>query len=324
MFDHELYDVHDFESIPLNQDLYIVDEVYLKEYDRAMIQFFNGADYQYVGFVSPMAARKINNTTIELSWYPNTYDRFHEVSVSLPRNQFIACVGSWQYDEKPRIFVRSDWLELIHVRSYSIFAMVDAIGVKKALEDGAITRESLLDLRNHIDNLAGEFPNISFISFADSLLIKSNWTVGHHDSDIKYSYDPEIFIHLANKLNEIYLKSLGLGAYAVIAQGSNEYYEDNLLHISDSGNHISLNSLGIPFAQIMEIESTARKALKSGVHPPSDLYMDEKYYRSLNFEYGFEKNKKPSNAYQSKMIGTPSKYYYSDFSTILSNLEAGD
>ena len=299
----------------------MVDDIYLEEYERAMLMFFDGADYEVVGYVSYVSARKINTLTLELSWYPNTYDRFHEVSVSLSRDQFTTCVGCWQYDEKPRIFVKSGWLEQIHLRLNSIFAMVDAIGVKKALEEGQLTRERLIKLRERIDELAQRYPDISFISFADSLLLKSNWTVGYHKSEIDYNYNPEIFVHLVCKLNEIYKSTLGLEVYAVIAQGSNEYYEDNLLHISESRNHISLNSLGIPFAQIMEIEAAARTSIKRGIHPPSDLYMDEKYFHSLKFKFRFEKKSQPKNAYQSKMIGTPSHYYYSGFNTILENLK---
>jgi len=114
---------------------------------------------------------------------------------------------------------------------------------------------------------------------------------------------------------------LGLKTYAVIAQGSNEYYDDALLHISPSKKHICLNSLGVPFAQLMEIEGTARKAIRSGIHPRSDLYMDEQYFRSLKFKFSFEKNEEPSNQYQAKMMSTPSKYYYSSLANIIKNLE---
>ncbi|QKQ26979.1 hypothetical protein [Candidatus Reidiella endopervernicosa] len=86
-----------------------------------------------------------------------------------------------------------------------------------------------------IDQLAQKHPNISFISFADSILLKSNWTVRQHDGiEINYDYEPEAFIRLAKELNEIYQECLELRTYAVIAQGGNEYYEDNLLHISES------------------------------------------------------------------------------------------
>lgn len=324
MFEHESYDVYAFEETPLNRDVFIVDGVYLEEYDRMMTKFFEGADYEYIGCITPVAVRKTNSNSLDLSWYPNTFDRFHGVPIRLPRNQFIACVGSWKSDEKPRIFVKSEWLEQIHRCSYSTFAMIDAIGVKKALEEGTLTRDKLLVLREMIDQLAQKHPNISFISFADSILLKSNWTVGQHDGiEINYDYEPEAFIRLAKELNEIYQECLELRTYAVIAQGGNEYYEDNLLHISESKNHISLNSLGIPFAQILEIEATARNALKSGIHNPAELYMDEWYYHSLKLKYEFDKNNQPSNGYSSKMIEGRCKYYYAEIEVILNNLKEG-
>lgn len=321
MFYHEMFDNYSFEQIPLDRDIYIVDEIYLREYEDSMLRFFEDAEYEHIGYVSYVAARAINKHSVELSWYANVSDRFHEIAITLPRDQFIACVGSRQCDEKTRIFVKSGWLENIHLRTYSIFALIDAAYVKKALEKGDITRPRLIKLRNRIDELAKEHTDISFISFADSLLLKSNWSVGHFESKVKYTYTPEIFIYLASEINDIYQDVLGLRTYAVIAQGSNEYYDDHLLHISDTQNHISLNSLGIPFAQLMEIEGAAKKAFKSGVHPSSDLYMDEQYFHSLHFKFGFEKNTEPSNGYQAKMMFTPSKYYYSSLSNIIENLE---
>ena len=321
MFQHEYFDNYTFEEVPLNRDLFLVDEYFLREYEKAILGFFDGDAYQYIGYVSYVAARKINENSIELSWYANVYDRFHEVSIILPRDQFVACVGSWQYDEKSRIFVKSSWLENIYLRSYSVFALVDAVGVKNALESGEITRDKLIKLRAKIDTLSAKYPDISFISFADSLLLKSNWSVGHFKSTVNYSYEPEVFVHLANEINAIYKVTLGLSTYAVIAQGSNEYYDDSLLHISESKNHISLNSLGIPFAQLREIEETARKAIKAKAHPPAELYMDEQYYHSLKYKYGFDKNAGANNAYQTKMMGTPCNYYYSTLSNILSNLD---
>ena len=107
MFEHELYDRYEFEDTPLNRDIFIVDEVYLEAYDRMMTRFFDGAEYECIGYVTPVAARKVNSNSLDLSWYPNTFDRFHEVRIRLPRDQFIACVGSWNSDEKPRVFVKS-------------------------------------------------------------------------------------------------------------------------------------------------------------------------------------------------------------------------
>ncbi len=321
MFQHKYFDNFTFEEVPLNQDWYLMDECYLSEYEKAMLSVFDGGDYQAVGYISYAAARKVNESSIELSWYTNIYERFHEVSISLPRDQFVACVASWQYDEKPHIFVKRPWLENIYLRSYSVFALIDAADFTKALKRGEVTKDKLIKLRAEIDDLSATHLDILFISFADSLLLKSNWSVGYFERGIKYNYKPEVFIDLASKINAIYKATLGLGTYAVIAQGSNEYYDEPLSHFSEFKNHISLNSLGIPFAQLMEIEQTAKKASKEGWHAQAELYMDRQYYNSLNFKYGFDKTAEACYTYDSKMVGTPCKYYYSSISNILANLE---
>ena len=91
--------------------------------------------------------------------------------------------------------------------------------------------------------------------------------------------------------------------------------------ISESKNHISLNSLGVPFAQLMEINSEVRKAIRSKVHPPAELYMDKQYFHSLRHKYEFDKNAVPSNTYQTKMMSKPCKYYYSTVNNMLNNIE---
>lgn len=140
MFNQNLFDQYSFEEIPLDCDIYVVDEIYMNEYENMMLRFFEGAEYEPIGSVSFVAARNINDSSVELSWYANISDRFHQIEISLPRDQFVACVGSWQCDEKPRIFVKSEWLENIYVRTYSIFALIDAADVKNALARGLIKR----------------------------------------------------------------------------------------------------------------------------------------------------------------------------------------
>lgn len=321
MFEHNKFEKYCFEEIPLNQDLYIMDEIYINDYESSFLNFFNGEEFEIIGQVGFILARKINDNSIELSLYANTNDRFHEVSILLHKQDFICCVGCYQCDEKPRIFVKSGWLKKIYTNYFSIFAIVDAINVKKALENATLTREKLINLRHEIDKLAIEYPYVSFISFADNILLKSNWSIGYYDSDITYDYQPEIFIELASKINTIYEQTLNLSTYTIIAQGINEYYSDELLHISNSNNHICLNSLGTPFAQIKDIETSARQAIKEEVHEPAEIYLDEQYYNSIKFKYEFDKKNMLSNSYTTKMISKPCKYFYTSISNLCENLD---
>ncbi|EAQ37534.1 hypothetical protein NB311A_04464 [Nitrobacter sp. Nb-311A] len=220
---------------------------------------------------------------------PNVYSRFHQVTAWLQHEAFVTCVGSWQCDETPHIFVKGDWLTHLHVRSYNVFALIDAVGVKAALVENKLTREGLLRLRERLDELAGKWPQVSFVSFADSVLLKSNWTVGHYESTVKYTFEPELLLYLYVEVQAAYRDILGLNAYGVFTQGSNEYHDDGVTHVSKSGNHISLNSLGLPIAQLMAIDDAARAATRSGVHTPADLYMDKQFYRSLQLAYAYQK-----------------------------------
>ncbi len=176
-------------------------------------------------------------------------------------------------------------------------------------------------LSEGIDRLALNYPDVSFISFADSLLLKSNWSVGTFDSNVNYTYEPEVFITLANKICEIYKSCLGLPTYAVITQGNNAYFDDPLLHISESKNHISLNSLGVPFAQLMDIEHTARKNIRDKTHQPAEIYMDSQYYNSLKFKFSFAKQEQPKAKYETKMVSQSCFYYYNSIDNLLSELE---
>ena len=219
------------------------------------------------------------------------------------------------------IFVRGDWLNSLYLRSHSVFALIDAINVKKAIITGTLIRPKLIELRDRIDEIAARFPAVAFMSFADSLLLKSNYTIGMYGSHIKNTYEPETILRLLPDIQKIYNDVLGLNIYAVITQGSNEYYDDSLLHISSTHNHISFNSLGLPFAQTQAIEQRARASIKKGMHPAADAYLDENFYYSLRFKFPFEKNKEPKFPYVAPMATGDSFYFPVSFKLLVDHLE---
>jgi hypothetical protein len=322
VFDHSDIQAYTFDDVPLDRDIYLMDEKWLPEYDAMLTGFLRGErESEVIGYISYAAARRIGEHAIELSWYPNVHTRFHEMRVLLPRDQFVCCVGSWQWDEDPRIFVTGTWLSNLHLRSHSVFALIDAIGVKRVLESGKLTRDRLISLRDAIDELAARRTDISFISLADNLLLKSNWSVGQFDSEVKYTYEPESMIRVIDELRGVYRSVLALDLYAVLTQGVNAFYDDALLHVSGSGNHISLNSLGLPFAQLLAIEGAARAAIRSNEHLRAELYMDEDFFRSLNFKHGFKRDECLSACYRGPMMAEDASYYMSSCAEILSNIE---
>ncbi|WP_291354374.1 hypothetical protein [Acinetobacter sp. UBA3106] len=323
LFKDDEIDKYPFEEIPLDTDCILMSEMYMEDFDKELQKMLQGKDSNpyKIGYGARVAFRKINSSSINLSWYANTHTRFHEVSVTLSKEKIKKCVGCWRYDIKPYVFVDHEWLEQLYLKEYSIFALIDAIGVKKAIQDGILTKDKLIELRNAIDELAHTEKDIAFISFADSLILKTNWVIGYFDKGITSSYKPEKILHVIKELDNIYQDILGLPIYAVLTQGDNEYHGESLLHISKNQNHICLNSLGVPFAELMAIENSAKKAIKTGIHPPAQLYLDEQFYRSIDFKFEFQKNDKPKNLYSPIMKSTDSNYFYGSCNTLLDNLK---
>lgn len=316
MFDHKIFEVFDFENIPMNRDCFLMDEMYMREYEENILRVFAGGDGKNVGLISWVACDSIRENALELSWHVNIFDRFHSIPVVLPKDKLIACVECREMSEKPHLFVEHDWLEELFLQTHSVFCMVDASDFKKFMEDGSLSKESLAKLRDKIDELGKEYPQIVFISFADSLLLKSNWSVGYYAKGIKNTYNPEIFVEVVSKLADIYLDVLNLDIYAILTQGANGYYDNSLLHVSGAGNHISLNSLGIPFADLLAIELAAKHTIKQGRHKRMQLYMDRSFYLSLKFKSEFKRDEQRCYVYESKMKSANSQYYANDIKTI--------
>jgi len=320
LFEHDAIKKYSSNEIPINDECLLMSEIYMQDFSNALVYTLEskqGNPYE-VGYAGDVIVRRINENSIDMSWYPNHFTRFHEVSIIVPKDKIKECVGCWEYGIKPYIFVDKEWLEQLYTREYSVFALIDAIGAKNAIRNNLLTKEKLIVLRNNLDALAVEHEDISFISFADSLILKSNWLVGYFHKGIKCSYEPEVFLWIIKKIQEIYRQTLALEIYAVLTQGSNQYYGEPLTHISK--NHICLNSLGIPFAELMAIERSAKKAIRDKIHPPAEVYMEEQYYHSLNLKLEFKENMKSKNRYEAIMKADDSFYFYSSCSELASNL----
>jgi len=320
-FSHPEFQSYAFEDIPLDQDTFLMDERWLSDYEAAQIDMFNGRGDGNAGFASYASVHSIAADSLELSWYPNIFTRYHEVSIRLPREAFVTCVDTPSCGGKPCIFVKGPWLSNLHLRPYSAFALIDAIGVKAALLGNHLDGPKLVRLRDRIDLIASANPGVAFISFADNILLKINWFVGQYDSDIHYSYEPETLIKLMPAISDAFQSEIGLKIYGIIVQGVNEYHDSGLLHYSPKGNHVSLNSLGLPFAQLRSIDDAVHRAIHAGTHGPCELYLEEHFYHSLRFKLDLDKNMLPHANYSSPMATKLSKYFYTDSETILKNLD---
>lgn len=186
-FTHSSFQVYGMADLPLGRDIYMMDELYIEEWESENIKRFGNdedADPYGVGYITPVHVSAFTPHGLEISWYPNTHDRFHEVKTFLPTDAFVAAALAYEYDKRVQLFVRTGWLRALHLRSNSIFAMIDAVDMTDALKLGKVSHDSVISLRDRLDDIASRHPDISLISFADSLLLKTNWTAGMSKVDV--------------------------------------------------------------------------------------------------------------------------------------------
>lgn len=318
-FNPSVVTIFNFEDVPIGSEVWLMDEQWIKEFAPALEDHTPGV-YD-VGFHTSAIIHRVNEDSLSVSIYM-TGNHYLEIRATLPRDDFVICVDRPEYDVKTRLFVTSRWLSDIHLRHHSTFAIFDAIGVKKALKSGTIRKVALEALRIRIDAIADETPKMALISFADSLLIKANYQVGQYDSSIRYSYNPDAMVRLFPVIEQAFQDTLGLGVYAVITQGINEYSDGSLLHLSRDHNHVSLNSLGQPFAQLLAIDRAVNEAIHHRTHAAADLYLDRRFYNSLPFDYAkFDKSTRQKYPYDSPMDDGDNYYYAENFSTITDALK---
>lgn len=142
-FDHPSFHAYGLDGVPLGRDLFLMDEIWMIEFAREWIKTAGGQDGDpySVGYISHASATAVTPAGIEISWYPNTHDRFHEVKTILPRDAFVVSVIAWEYEKRHTIFVKSQWFRAIHLRSNSVFALIDAADMKKEISLGRLSRD---------------------------------------------------------------------------------------------------------------------------------------------------------------------------------------
>lgn len=66
-FLHPELRVFRFEEVPLNRDIYLMGEKWMRRYESALLALLNGKNYKNVGYISYAAARAVGAKSLELS-----------------------------------------------------------------------------------------------------------------------------------------------------------------------------------------------------------------------------------------------------------------
>lgn len=117
------------DGLPLGRDTWLMDEAYIGGWEAEWLKAIRGdekASYE-IGYITPASVEDVNPVGAEIRWHPNTHDRFHVLKTFLPREAFVAAALAYEYEKRVSVFVKSEWLRKLHLRSNSIFAMIDAV-----------------------------------------------------------------------------------------------------------------------------------------------------------------------------------------------------
>jgi hypothetical protein len=133
--------------------------------------------------------------------------RFHRATVKLPRSHFVTCVHIWNYNKRPYLVVTQDWLEEILRTKFSLYGLVDAVGMRELLRvQGHVTRSQIIAMCEGIDALAKAHPDHAFLTFADTVVVKTNWSMTG-DSYYEGTYSPERFLGVLQDSRRVLLSS---------------------------------------------------------------------------------------------------------------------
>lgn len=311
MFESEIFEIISPEIFSKGVEILLSDEHRMESYQAMYLYAHAGGDEYsdsncYTCFISSK-----DQNLFSLNIQLNYYDRHHTIDTEISIEDIISCVRCSEYCENPTLFVKARWMEQFESRQHSIFAIVDACDMKNAIRAGKVCQTSLNNFRKRIDESSERNSQIGYISFADSVILKSDWRMS------KYSkYNPELIISVVGEIRDAFVECFSVSAYSVLTQGMNEFQEPDIFWRSKSGNHVCMNSFGTPFAQLNEIESIAKESIRNNTHKKYDFYLSETIFRSLAFRVVHNHETTESFKYESKMSKKFERYFCLDWNDI--------
>ena len=281
------------DDVPLHRDCVLIGSDQFEELNRIWKDFFaSGAGMDHPNNhlrVRWCALKGIGADSCEVNICVTKMSRYHGAVKTLPRSKFIVGVYSWDYAKRRYLVVDQQWFDQIEQEPFSLYALVDVIGMKKLLDKhGRVDERQLTAIREGIDALAARNPDHAFLTFADNVLVKTLWRAAEPEYDA--TYKPEQFLGITEEIDAIFAGALGLHTYVVATQGANYSEETSLLQISPGRNHVFFGSLATPFVEIFEIDKAIRAALQRGTHGPKELYLSESLFLTLQYTHYQDKD----------------------------------
>ncbi len=317
-------DIVDYKDIAIERDVFLIQESDYRDFILLWRYYLEDADTKtpHPNNFIPIrrgSIEKIEENYLEVNLCVDQTERYHSSIVNLPKDNFVVSLENWNYQKQPIIIVKDKWMKTFMNKSFSIFCLIDAIGVKKHLiKNGNLPIKQIRLFKKFIDTLSNSFPELVFLSFGDSVIISSSFS---GSSLYFYQYSPERILLAAAKVREAFQKYLEFDSYVVMSQGF--IFDHGIFKKKrcSFGTHISFNSLGTPFTYLFDIDKNAQENFKNAIHPPMTFYVDERLWWALRLKDKCkDKYESSYSTFYSKISAKDVKYYWLDFNQLLNDL----
>ena len=242
------------------------------------------------------------------------------ISKSLPIKFFKTAFKVYSAEKRPYIIVDHEWFQNLSRTLYSAYVLIDFVGIRKLLnENGEFPSAKLNSIKLTVDKFCKENSDLTFLTCADNIIIKSGWAF---DSNLS-KYQPEKLIKTVYQLMTQIKNDTEISSYAILTQGANYVDETNLTNGTTPKNHYFVSSISVPFIEAFEIDENVRKRIREREIEKKQFYIEQSFYISTNRKHNsseepgwFEKLE-----FKSQKLNTKLSYSALDYQNVCELIE---
>lgn len=276
-------------NIPLNKDSFLLSDQWLERIEQQWTEFLSpNCDYEkwthpnsLMDYI-PCHILSVNESHINITLLIDRSSRFHTISKILPTKFFRTAFKVFSSEKRPYIIVDQAWFFNLRNSIYSAYVLIDFVGIRNLLNEyGEFPSDTLNSIQSIVNKFCNQNKDLTFLTCADNIIIKSGWEFGTVNS----KYKPENLIVTVNQLMTEIKKETQISSYAIMTQGANYVDERNLTQSITPKNHFFMSSISAPFIEAFEIDFDIRKRIKNKEVEKMPFYIEQSFYISTKREY---------------------------------------
>lgn len=271
-------------DIPLKRDSFLISNENLSQIETQWMEFFSST-YNYNTWKHPNELMDyipchisyVNEDYLNVTLLLDRTNRFHTISKTLPLKYFKTAFLVFSAEKRPYIVVDHVWFNKIKSSIYSAYVLIDFVGVRDLLHQfGEFPSQKLDSVKRIVDDFARQNKELTFLTCADNIILKSGWAYDHQSS----SYHPEKLIKTVHDLMTRIEDETQIKSYSIFTQGANYVDERSIAMSHSPSNHYFISSISVPFIEAFEIDNDIRKRLRRNEIERESFYIEQSFYVS--------------------------------------------